>query len=370
MRTVAKRIPAPGTIIFLALFTVAGCTDKAAAPPDAPVVPVMAAKAVEKSMPIELHAIGTGNAYATVSVESQVAGIVKSVDYQQGQYVRKGDLLVTLDDRPFVASLQLTQANLTRDKAQAQLAKVQAERYDKLYQAGIVPKEQYDQFAATADAAEAAVQADQAQIETAKLQVSYCSIYAPINGRVGSQLVYPGTVVKANDVPVLVVINEISPIYVDFSVPQQYLGQIKAYMTKGRLPVEATPADNGTPERGYLTFVNNIVDATTGTIQLKGTFQNADLKLWPGEFVNAVLRLAEQENAIVVPAQAVQTGQQGDYVFVIKPDMTVDSHAVKVARTINGESVITEGVNPGDTVVTDGQARLVPGSKVVVRTSL
>jgi len=360
------------SIIFctLALFAAAGCTEHAAPPPDTPVVPVMAAKAVVKAMPIELHAIGTGEASSTVSVESQVAGIVKEVRYTQGQFVKKGDLLVTLDNRPFVANLQLAQANLAKDKASAELARVQAGRYEKLYQSGIVPKEQYDQFVATADASEAAVQADQATIETANLQVAYCSIYAPISGRTGSQLVYPGAVVKANDLPILVVINRISPVYVAFSVPQQYLDKIKGYMKKGRLPIEATTSDNTKAESGYLTFVNNTVDATTGTIVLKGTFPNTDSRLWPGEFVTVILRLSEEEKAVVVPSQAVQTGQQGDYIFVIKPDMTVDSRAVKVERTVNGESVIAEGIKAGETVVTDGQVRLVPGIKVEVKTSL
>ncbi|MGH9710811.1 MAG: efflux RND transporter periplasmic adaptor subunit [Candidatus Acidiferrales bacterium] len=354
----------------LALFGIAGCTEHAAPPPDIPVIPVMAAKAVVKAMPIELHAIGTGEASSTVSVESQVAGIVKEVHYKQGQFVKKGDLLVTLDNRPFVANLQLAQANLSKDKASAELARVQAGRYQKLFQSGIVPKEQYDQFVATADAGEAAVQADQAAIETAKLQVSYCSIYAPISGRTGSQLVYPGAVVKANDAPILVIINQISPVYVDFSVPQQYLDEIKGYMKKGRLSIQATTSDSTALESGYLTFVNNTVDASTGTIVLKGTFPNRDLRLWPGEFVTVILRLSEQQKAVVVPSQAVQTGQQGDYIFVIKPDMTVDSRAVKVARTIGGESVIADGVKPGETVVTDGQVRLVPGMKVEVKTSL
>lgn len=360
------------SIIFctLALLAVAGCTEHAAPPPEAPVVPVMAAKAEVKAMPIELHAIGTGEASSTVSVESQVAGIVSAVDYKQGQFVKKGDLLVALDNRPFVANLQLAQANLAKDKASAELARVEAGRYQKLFQSGIVAKEQYDQYLATADASEAAVQADQANIETAKLQVAYCLIYAPISGRVGSQLVYPGAVVKANDVPVLVIINEISPLYVDFSVPQQYLDEIKAYMKRGKLPIQASTSDNTKVESGYLTFVNNTVDATTGTIVLKGTFPNTDSRLWPGEFVTVILRLSEQEKAVVVPSQAVQTGQQGDYIFVIKPDMTVDSRAVKVARTVGGESVITEGVKAGETVVTDGQVRLVPGVKVEIKTSL
>jgi multidrug efflux system membrane fusion protein len=370
MRQRVRGNPAVAVISVIALFAAAGCTDKAAPPPDTPVVPVMVAKAVVKPMPIELHAIGTGQASSTVSIESQVAGIVSEVHYTQGQYVKKGDLLVSLDDRPFVANLQLAQANLSKDTANARLAQVQAERYEKLFQAGVVPKEEYDQYVATAQADEAAVLADKATVDSAKLQVSYCSIYAPISGRTGAQLVYPGTVVKANDLPVLVVINRISPIFVNFAIPQQYLDEVKKYMAHGRLVVQATPSNNSAAEKGILTFVNNTVDANTGTIQLIGTFQNADLRLWPGEFVTVVLRLAEQENAIVVPSQAVMTGQQGDYLFVVRPDMTVDLRNVTVARTENGESVVTEGVKPGETVVTDGQVRLIAGSKIVIRASL
>lgn len=354
-----------------AVLLLTGCAEKAAPAPVADAVPVMAAKAVVKPMPVELHAIGTGEAFKTVSVESQVAGIVSAVHYQQGQYVKQGDLLISLDDRPFVAALKQTEANLAKDKAAAELARVEVERYSKLAQAGVVPKEQYDQQRANFDAAQAAVQADEANIQTAKLNVAYCSIYAPISGRTGSQLIYPGTVVKANDVPVLVVINEVSPLYVDFNVPQQYLTQIKSYMAKGRLPVQAVPSDNSRAEMGYLSFVDNTVDASTGNIKLKGTFSNAGLRLWPGEFVNVVLRLTQQENAVVVPAQAVLTGQQGDYIFFVKPDMTVDSRPVKVLRTINGESVLAANdVQPGQTVVTDGQVRLVPGVKVSIKNSL
>jgi membrane fusion protein, multidrug efflux system len=354
-----------------ALLLLTGCAEKAAPAPVADAVPVMAAKAVVKPMPVELHAIGTGEAFKTVSVESQVAGIVSAVHYQQGQYVKQGDLLISLDDRPFVAALKQAEANLARDKAQAELARVQLERYSKLSQAGVVPREQYDQDRAAADAAQAAVQADEANIQTAKLNVAYCSIYATISGRTGSQLVYPGTVVKANDVPVLVVINEVSPLYVDFNVPQQFLTEIKSYMAKGRLPVQALPSDNSGAETGFLSFVDNTVDASTGNIKLKATFSNAGLRLWPGEFVNVVLRLTQQENAVVVPAQAVLTGQQGDYIFLVKPDMTVDSRPVKVLRTINGESVVAANdVQPGQTVVTDGQVRLVPGVKVSIKNSL
>jgi multidrug efflux system membrane fusion protein len=330
----------------------------------------MAAKAETKAMPIELREIGTGEASSTVSIESQVAGIVSAVHYTQGQYVKKGDLLASLDDRPFTAALEVAEANLAKDRANAELAAMQAERYKKLFQSGVVPKEQLDQQVAAEAAEKAAVQADEAAVKTAKLNVSYCSIYAPIDGQTGSQLVYPGTVVKANDVPVLVVINRIAPLYVDFSVPQQYLDQIKSYMAHGRLQVQVTASDHAAPETGYLTFVNNTVNASTGTILLKGTFENRDRKLWPGEFVNAVLRLAEEEKAVVVPSQAVMSGQDGDYVFVIRADDTVEPRTVKVSRTMNGESVIAEGVKPGETVVTDGQLRLIAGTKIQIRKSL
>lgn len=356
--------------LSLTLLGLAGCTEHAAPPPDVPVVPIMVAKAEQKSIPIQLSAIGTGQAYSTVSIESQVAGIVNGVHYTQGQFVKKGDLLVTIDSRPYEAALQLAQANLTKDQANLELANVQAERYQKLFQSGVVPKEQLDQYVATAAADKAAVEADKAGVEAARLNVSFCSIYAPINGRTGAQLVYPGTVVKADDVPVLVIINEISPIYVNFSVPQQYLAQIKGLMRKNRLLVEAIPSDSPTPEAGYLTFVNNTVDATTGTIQLEGTFANPDRRLWPGEFVNVTLRLSEEQNATVVPSQAVMTGQQGDYLFVLTPQMTVNLRDVKVTRTVNGQSVIASGVKPGETVVTDGQVRLIDGAKVRVVTTL
>lgn len=370
-RKLAQWFVKAGMVVFCLLALAAGgCTQHVAARPDAPVIPVMAAKAETMSMPVELREIGTGEAYSTVSVESQAAGIVSAVHYTQGQFVKKRDLLVSLDDQPFVAALEVAQANLAKDRASAELANLEAERYEKLFEQGVAPKEQLDQQRATAAAQKAAVQADEAAVKTAKLNLSYCSIYAPIDGQTGSQLVFPGTVVKANDVPVLVVINRLSPIYVDFSVPQQYLDQIKSYMKHERLPVQATSSDNSAAEPGYLTFVNNTVDATTGTILLKGTFANRDHRLWPGEFVSVVLRLAEEKNATVVPAQAVMNGQDGDYIFVIKPDMTVESRTVKVSRTVSGESVIDSGVKPGETVVTDGQLRLTTGAKVRIKTSL
>jgi membrane fusion protein, multidrug efflux system len=350
--------------LLLPAFLLAGCTEKADTPPGSAPVPVVVAQVRRESIPVELHAIGTGQAFKTVPVESQVAGIVKAVHYHQGQDVRAGDLLVTLDDRPFLAALAQAQAALARDKAEVQLNQAQLDRYKELYQAGIAPREQYDQFLATATASNAVVSSDEAAIQTAKIQLSYCSINAPISGVAGGQLVYPGEAVKANDLPVLVIINQVSPLYVTFSVPQQYLESIRTFMARSRLPVQATPSGSDKPESGYLTFVNNTVDAATGTIELMAQFSNPERRLWPGQFSNVVLRLAEQENVLVVPSQAVQTGQQGDYVFTVKPDMTVEVRQIKVARTVAGLTEIQGGLAEAETVVTDGQIRLVPGSKV------
>lgn len=353
------------------LLVLSGCADRGDTPPaQDQAVPVVVAQVERKAIPVNLNAIGTGQAFKTVSVESQVAGIVKELHYRPGQYVHQGDLLVTLDDRPFLATLAQAEANLARDKAQAQLDQAQVGRYKQLYDGGIVPREQYDQYLATASSANATVAADQAAIETVKIQLSYCSIYAPIGGVTGAQLVYPGAAVKANDVPVLVVINQVSPIYVNFSVPQQYLGAIKQFMARGQLPVQAVPRGDSRPEMGSLTFVNNAVDAATGTIQLMATFANSDHRLWPGQFSDVTLRLAEQENALVVPSQTVQTGQEGDYVFVVRPDKTVNVQTVKVGRTVDGVTEILEGLQPGQTVVTDGQIRLVAGTKVYFTNSL
>jgi multidrug efflux system membrane fusion protein len=354
----------------------AGCTESAepsegargsgaiARPEETAAVPVAVARVERSTIPVELHAIGTGQAFKTVSVESQVAGIVKETHYQQGQFVHQGDLLITLDKSPFLAALAQSEAALARDKAQAQLDRAQLQRYNELYKQGIVPKEQYDQYLATATAAEATVNVDEAAVQTAKIQLSYCSIYAPISGVTGAQLVYPGATVKANDLPVLVVINQVSPIYVDFSVPQQYLESIKTLMARSRLPVQAIPTESSAPEEGVLTFVNNTVDPSTGTIALRGSFPNADQRLWPGQFSNVLLRLGQQQNVLIVPSQAVQAGQQGDYVFVAKPDMTVDVRRVSVGQTVNDKTEVLHGLSPGETVVTDGQVRLAPGTKV------
>lgn len=368
MTTRRKRLAVLVGTIALA-FGVAGCGTQTAQTAPNLAVPVTVAKAEKKTVPIELTAIGSGEAYSTVSIKAQVNAQLDKVHFTQGDFVKKGDLLFTLDARPFQAALEQAQGNLARDKAQAELNKVQAIRYSKLYLAGVAPKEQYDQMQATADAQDALVRADEAAVESAKLQLQYCMIYSPIDGRTGALQVYPGNLVKQNDVPILIVINQITPIFVDFSIPEQYLGVVKKYMNAGRLRVEAIPYGDTAAEVGYLSFVDNTVDNTTGTIKLKGTFANPDRRLWPGQFSNVALRLSEEENAIVVPSQAVQTGQSGDFVFVIKQDQTAESRQVKVARTLGTDAVIAKGIEPGESVVTDGQLRLIQGIKVQVRTS-
>lgn len=341
---------------------------KAAGPaaPATPVVPVLAATAEQKDVPVQVQAIGSVEPYSTVAVKTQITGELTGVFFREGQDVKKGDLIFTLDKRPFEAVLKQAQSTLAKDHAQAELAHVEAKRYAALMQDGVVAKEQYDQMQSSADALDAAVEADKAAVENARVQLIYCSIYSPIHGRVGSLLIHQGNMIKANDVP-LVNINQIQPIRVAFTVPEQYLGEIKKFAASGKLPVEVSIRNDPQPAIGKLSFIDNTVDPATGTIKLKGEFANTDRRLWPGQFVDVVLTLHTQPNAIVVPSQAVNTGQQGQYVFVIRPDMTVETRPVAVNRTTKGQSVIDKGLGPGERVVTDGQLRLVPGSKVQIK---
>jgi multidrug efflux system membrane fusion protein len=335
-------------------------------PPDYS-APVTIAKATLATVPIQVHAIGNVEAYSTISVKAQVAARVEKAYFTEGQDVRKGDLLFTLDRRPYDTALQQAEANLAKDQAQLENAKAEAERYTMLFQEGIVSKEQYDSMRTNADGVAASVRADRAAIDKAKIDLSYCTIEAPIDGRTGALLVHPGNLVKDNDAT-LVVLNQIHPIYVTFSVPEQHLADIKRYRAEGPLKVEAIiPNQEQNPAQGVLTFIDNAVDSTTGTIKLKGTFENPDNRLWPGQFVNVALTLRTQPNAIVVPSQAVQTGQAGQYVFVVKPDMTAEYRPVVVASGVGGETVIQKGLEAGETIVTDGQLRVVPGMKVAAR---
>jgi multidrug efflux system membrane fusion protein len=358
-----------GSGLLLALCA-CGRTD-AAAPAVAPAVPVTAATVEQKDVPVRLRAIGTGEAYSNVAVKTQITGELTGVFFKPGDYVKKGQLIFTLDKRPYEAALNQAQGTLAKDKAQAANARAQEHRYEALYKSGVISKEEYDQQATTANAMDATVTADEAAVENAKVQLQYCSIYSPINGRTGDLLIHQGNMIKANDTPFLVSINQVEPIYVTFTVPEQSLADIKRHESQHRLPVEVIiPNDSRGPVTGSLTFIDNTVDQSTGTIKLKGEFANTDHRLWPGQFVDVLLDLARQPNAIVVPSQAVQNGQQGQYVYVIKSDLTAEKRDVVVARSGDGQAVISQGLKPGEQVVTDGQLRLVPGSKVAIKSAL
>ena len=347
-----------------------GCSEKqkAASPTKmsfaSMVVPVVVAKATQRNMPVQVTAIGNVEAYSTVTVKSQVDGEIQKAYFTEGQDVKKGDMLFSIDPRPFQVALHQAEANLARDQAQAQYARTEAQRYTQLKDAGIVSQIQYEQFTSNSQALDAAVRADDAAVENAKINLGYCSIYSPINGRTGALLVHPGNLVKNNDTS-LVVINQVTPIYVDFSIPEKDLPQVKQHQARERLRVLAYPSGNeSNASTGRLTFINNAVDSNTGTIELKGTFANRDRRLWPGQFVNVTLDLTVNKNATVVPSQAVQTGEKGQYVYVVKPDHTVGYRPVTVGTTLGGYTIVDKGVSPGETVVTTGQLRLFPGAKV------
>jgi multidrug efflux system membrane fusion protein len=307
-------------------------------------------------------------AYSTVSVRPQVTGTLTRVHFKEGQDVKKGDLLFTIDPRPFEAALKQAEATLAKDLALLANAREQARRYAELVKKEYVSREQYDQVQANANALEAAVEADRAAVETAKVQLSYCHIYSTMDGRVGSLLVYEGNLLRVNDVTPMIIINQISPINVAFSLPEQNLTEIKKRVAGTNLKVEAiSPDSEDRLEEGTLSFIDNAVDRTTGTIKLKGTYANANRRLWPGQFVRVVLTLSNQSDAVVIPSQAVQTGQDGQHVFVLKPDSAVELRSVVVSRTLGAEAVIEKGLQPGEKVVTDGQFLLGPGTKVQVK---
>jgi multidrug efflux system membrane fusion protein len=349
-------------LLLVLLMMFSACTKKKPAPPRT--VPVIVESADRKNVPLQLKAIGNVEAYNGVSIKALVGGEVEGVYFQEGQEVKKGDLLFKIDPAPYEAALRQAEATLAKDIAQAKNAEEQAKRYAILVQKDYVSRDQYDQLRANADALAAVADADRANVENARLQLSYCTIKSPINGRAGSVLINAGNIIKANDL-VLTTINQIVPIYVSFSVPEQNLADIKKYTASRELKVEAIiPGDDKRPARGELTFIDNAVDRTTGTIRLKGTFENRDRRLWPGQFVDVVLTLTTEQNRVVVPSQAVQTGQQGQYVYVIKDDMTAEFRLVAPGRTFDRWMVIDKGVAAGERVVTDGQLRLVPGAKV------
>jgi membrane fusion protein, multidrug efflux system len=359
----------PVLVTAVGLSLLSACVGTKAAPGPPPPVPVLAATVEQKNVPIRVHAIGTVEAYSMVSVKTQITGELTGVFFKEGEDVHKGQLIFTLDKRPLEAELNRSQSNLAKDEAAAANARLQQHRYEALFKAGVVSKEQYDQLESSAQAADAAVAADKAAVENAKVQLIYCSIYSPINGRTGNLIVHQGNMIKANDVPSLVNINQVEPIYVTFTVPQQYFAEVTQFARTGNLPVEADiPNDTHGAVKGKLSFIDNQVDSTTGTIKLKGVFVNGDRRLWPGQFVDAYLTLKTQANALVIPSQAIQNGQQGTYVYVIKDDNTVEARPITASETQNqGEVIVQKGLAVGERIVTDGQMRLVPGSKVQVK---
>ena len=395
-------------IILLAFIALPGCGDRTVSADkggwvkggrgrggDQGPVPVLVATVGAKTVPINIDVIGNVEAYSTISVKAQVGGQLTIVSFHEGDFVKKDDLLFTIDPRPYQGQLNQAEANLARDtaalsQAEANLAKdmanekyarVEAGRYQKLADQGIVSREQTDQIGSNADALAQAVLADRAAIESAKAQIisskssvenakvqlSYTAILSPIDGRTGNLTVKQGNIVAPNTME-LMTITEMEPIYVTFSVPEAQLADIKKYMAQGKLSVYASPQDNAVhQEVGVLTFIDNSVDSTTGTIKLKGTFQNADKQLWPGQFVRVTLRLTTRPNAVVIPNQAIQNGQDGQFVYVVKDDMRVEMRPVVTSTRVDQELVVDSGLRPGEKIVTEGQLRLAPNTRVQVR---
>jgi multidrug efflux system membrane fusion protein len=353
--------------LALAAGALAGCTQKAqmAAPP--PAVPVTVAVAEQKTVPLTVRAIGAVEAFSTVEVKSQLAGQLISVHFSEGQDVKKGQLLFTLDRRPLEATLKQAEGQLAKSQAEMAQAEANAARYAKLMQEGVIARERYEQEQTNMQALRATVDASRAATENARVQLGYTQIYAPIAGRTGSLQVHMGNVVKANEAS-LVVINQLRPIYTRFSLPEQFLADVKRHMANGKLKVAALIPKTDTPAAiGTVSFIDNAVNRETGTIAMKAEFPNDDRRLWPGQFVDVTLTLAERPNSILVPTPAIQTGQNGQFVFVVKPDNTAETRAVKVGAAVENNTVVEEGLQAGERVVTDGQMRLVPGSRVEIK---
>ena len=319
-------------------------------------VPVTVAQVVQKDVPLQVQAIGNVEPLSTVAVRALASGQLMRIWFKEGDDVARGQMLFTIDPRPYEAALQQAQANLARDEAQLRNAEAQVARYDDLVKKDYVTKEEYGKIVADAGAARATVAAGRAAIENAQLQLSYCHIRSPISGRTGSMMVHAGNLVRANDTTPLVVINQIEPVRVQFSIPQDQLPSVhqNAEVTAGNA-------------KGRLTFIDNNVDTKTGTIALKATFDNRNRTLWPGQFVTVAMTVAQRDAAIVVPARAVQTGQRGQYVYVVKPGNAVEMRTISVFRTIGQETIVDNGLAAGETVVTDGQLRLTPKSKVEIK---
>jgi len=351
-------------ICSVAIICLAGCVTKKEKPKAKPPVPVRMVQAIQKDVPVQVKAIGNIEAYTSVAIKSQVSGQIARVHFTEGSDVEKGALLVSIDPEPFQATLSQFEAALVKDQAQARFAREQAQRYAGLLKEGIVTRDQYDLLQSNAESLAATLVADRAAIRNAKIQLGYCSIRSPISGRTGVVALQPGNLVKANDLPI-VTVNQLSPIYVTFSLPEKRLAEIKRGMAAGQLKIEAViPNEPGKTEAGTISFLDNAVNPATGTIKLKGVFANKTRKLWPGQFTDVLITLGSRQNAVVVPTQAIQTSQQGEFVYVVKPDNTVEMRPVASAAVTGEETIVEKGLAAGEAVVVDGQLRLKPGAKV------
>jgi multidrug efflux system membrane fusion protein len=361
---------AAGPTLTAILLAVAACSPQASVAPAAPpAVPVTVGDVVQKEVPVNIDVIGRVEAYATVAVKAQIGGELKAVAFDEGQEVKKGDLLFRIDERPYASAVSEAEAALQRDRVQLDNARDVVRRYSDLVKKEYVTQEEFDRISASAASLEATVRADEARLENARVQLGYCAIRSPIAGRTGKLMVNRGNLVKANDDTPMVTINQVEPIYVAFSVPEQQLPEIKQRQAAGRLVTQVSGTDGGATIAGELSFLDNAVDTTTGTILLKASFTNKQRTLWPGQFVHVTLQLSTDPDALVVPVQAVQNGQQGAYVFVMKADSTVETRPVVVGRAVGNEVIVEKGLVKGEKVVTDGQLRLVPGARVEVKTA-
>ena len=329
-------------------------------------IPVAVAAATQQSVPVRLQAIGNVEAYSTVALKARVDGQIITVNFTEGQEVKKGEVLFRIDPRPFQAALRQAEANALRDAAGRDQARSQERRYQELLDKNFVSKEAYAQIKTNAQVAEANAKASQAALENAQLSLAYCTIASPIDGYTGKVLLQVGNLVKANDVVSLVVINQVKPVYVSFAVPEQQLPTVRRYLELGPLPVQAVGGSDTVLAQGELIFIDNAVDPSTGTIRMRAQFDNRDASLWPGQFVNVSVKLYDQTDAILIPARAVQTGPAGSYVYVVKPDMTAELRKITVERG-DGERAVIKGLADGERVVTRGALRLAPGAQVEIR---
>lgn len=352
--------------LSLLALTLAACS-KPAPPPEAP-APVEVARVVQKSMAEQVGAVGAVEAINSVAVKSRVDGQLLEAFVKDGDDVHKDQLLFKIDPRPAQAALAQMQAALAKDAAARDLALAQVNRYEPVAQKGFISADQMQQYRTAYSAAAASVKVDQANVEAAQLTLGYTDIFAPFAGRAGRILVQPGNLVKANDTQPLLTINQLKPIFVTFALPGQYVDRVRAAQADAPLAASASGEALTDAQSGKVAFVDNAVDSATNTVKLRASFANDDEKLWPGQFVNIALTLANDANALVVPAAAVKDGPNGSYVFVVKADGKAEQRNVTVARTLNGESMIAKGLAANETVITDGQSRVVDGAKVNVTT--